>query len=683
MRNPLPRYKTSTATLARWLGGIAIVVAAVAPLRAEVLEARVQRIRTGVGTLEQVQLRLDWPRGAPGGTLRIRAKTLAFPAIAYTGRAIDWTCPLQRAGDGAWRCEGPVLAAGAKAQRLAIAFSPAGLDARLGGGTGLAYRSRSAAPGTGEVELHRVPVAWLRDFLAGLWAQGQWKAGTLDGRLRIASPEQGPFALHADLQLAGVDLETPDGLLATDNLAGRLQLDYGQAGNARHVDARLGVRAGELLFDRLYARFPANVVELRVVGDRAGAMPWTLGTLQARDPGVLQANGRAALAPDGSVRDLDLVVDAPDLARAGQRYLSGFLAPEGFADLVLSGALGADIAMRGGAVQAASARFTGVNAVDTKARFTFAGIDGELAWNATATPRVSRLAWDSAALFGIGLGPARFGLSSENGALALVEPARVTALGGHLVVDHLRWQAPTVDKGAEVAFGLGMESMDLASLSQRLGWPGFTGTVSGRIPSATLRNDVLSTEGGVDMQLFGGRVTFRGLSMERPFGTAPTLSADVQVDDVDLEPMTAVMGFGSITGRMDGRMDRLRLVDWSPTAFDAWFETDAGYTGKKKISQRAVNDITEVGGGGVAGGLQAQALKLFDEFSYSRIGIGCTLRDGVCTMEGIGSAGDGYIIVAGAGLPRIQVVGFRRKVDWPTLVARLKAAGEGQAPVID
>jgi hypothetical protein len=52
-------------------------------------------------------------------------------------------------------------------------------------------------------------------------------------------------------------------------------------------------------------------------------------------------------------------------------------------------------------------------------------------------------------------------------------------------------------------------------------------------------------------------------------------------------------------------------------------------------------------------------------------------------MDGVGSAGEGYIIVKGAGLPRIQVVGFRRRVNWPTLVARLRAATAGQAPVIE
>jgi len=117
-------------------------------------------------------------------------------------------------------------------------------------------------------------------------------------------------------------------------------------------------------------------------------------------------------------------------------------------------------------------------------------------------------------------------------------------------------------------------------------------------------------------------------------------------------------------------------------AFDARLQTDPAYRGKKRISQRAVKDISDVGGSGLAGGLQARALKLFDDFGYARIGMGCMLRENVCTMSGVGSAGDGYIIVEGAGLPRIQVVGFRRKVDWPTLVSRLEAATEGQAPVI-
>ena len=300
---------------------------------------------------------------------------------------------------------------------------------------------------------------------------------------------------------------------------------------------------------------------------------------------------------------------------------------------------------------------------------------------ASALP--SSLGWESGALFGIGLGPARFPFTSSNGELRLQDPVSIDALQGRLLLDHLRWQAPEADHGAKFQFGLTMDSLDLGSLSQRLGWPPFTGSVGGKIPSARFQDDLLVLDGGLQMNLFGGRIDLRELSMERPFGVAPTVSADVGIQDIDLEPMTKVFGFGAITGRLDGRIDQLRLVNWSPVAFDARLETDTAWKGKRRISQRAINDISSVGGSGLVGGLQTQVLKIFSDFGYERIGIGCKLKDNVCTMDGIGSAGDGYIIVAGSGLPRIQVVGFRRRVDWPTLVSRLNAATEGQAPIID
>ena len=41
-----------------------------------------------------------------------------------------------------------------------------------------------------------------------------------------------------------------------------------------------------------------------------------------------------------------------------------------------------------------------------------------------------------------------------------------------------------------------------------------------------------------------------------------------------------------------------------------------------------------------------------------------------------------YLATTLAADKRIQVVGFRRQVDWPTLLARLEVATEGQAPII-
>ena len=201
-------------------------------------------------------------------------------------------------------------------------------------------------------------------------------------------------------------------------------------------------------------------------------------------------------------------------------------------------------------------------------------------------------------------------------------------------------------------------------------------------------------DGGLDMQLFGGTVAVSQLALERPFGTAPSLSADLVLEDIDMYSLTGVFDFGSISGKLDGRVAGLRLVDWTATAFDAELRTDraAARRGgvRQRISQRAVQNISSVGDASFAGSLQGRLLGFFDDFGYRDIGISCELRNTVCLMGGLDVAppaspgsGPGFTIVRGAGLPNLSVVGYNRLVDWPVLLERLSEVGKGNIkPVV-
>ena len=673
MRIPFPVFKLL----------LALALLSALPAQAQVMHARIARLTTGAGSMEQVDLRMEWPPEGTHGRLQLRAAKVDLPVLAWKATALDWSCPLQRATPDTWRCEGPVRVHGAGTQRLALEFSASDLGAELvAGNSRIAYGRATRAGEAKRVRLQKVPVAWLKDFLAGLWEQGHWNNGSLDGAIDIDAPGQGPLRVRTDLQLAGVGVETPDGTLAASGLNGRLRVDYRSQDERESVDVDFLAHGGELLFQRFYSKLPDGDVQVQVSMQREGDKPWRLPRLRWRDAGVLEAEGEGQLDAEAMPQQMDLRLSLPNLALARDRYLSGFLAPAGFGDLVLAGSANANVRIASGAPASLDATLSGISAADPKGRFSFAGFGGDLRWHSGADARTSELHWDSGAIFGIGLGPARFGFSSSNRELRLAQAASVAALGGRLKLDSLRWQAPQGEAGARFQFGLGVEELDLASLSQRLGWPPFTGTVSGRIPSARFQDDRLDIDGGLQMHLFGGNVTLDELAMERPFGSAPTLTGNVAIEDVDLEQITKVTGFGTITGRLDGRIRDLRLVDWSPVSFDARLETDSQWKGNKRLSQSAVKDISNVGGSGIAGGLQAKAMSFFDDFGYEKIGMACKLRDNVCTMDGVGAAGDGYIIVQGSGLPRIQVVGFRRKVDWPTLVARLEAATSGKAPII-
>jgi hypothetical protein len=650
------------------------------------LRVQAEQVQAAAGSFEDVDVTLEWPDGAPEGQLHLRARQLQVPVISYTARQVDWRCPLQRDGTGGWRCSGLVRAGRSAAFPLTLAISPAStrMDLRIGG-SGVSFESVAASPDLARLRLEQVPVAWLKAYLAGLWAEPSWTQGRLGGTIDIITPARGPFEVRTDLALKKVSLETPTGWLAAADVDGQLRLNYAGQGSKRTVDTQLTLRGGELLARNFYTSLPKTPVAVHVRAESEAGGAWGLPVLTWSDPGVLEAQGQGRVAADGTIPSLDLDVRLDDLSIARDRYLSGFLAPAGFPDLLLTGRAAAHVALRDNRFHALDARVTGVNAIDKAARFTFAGLDGDLRWTRDATPVASALRWNSGALYGIGLGEAGFAFSSANGVFETTHGVDVQTLGGQLRLDHLQWRPPEGDKGARFEFGVAMENLDLGSLSQRLGWPDFAGTLSGKLPSARFQDNVLTFDGGLTMQLFGGTVSVGNLVMERPLGVAPTLSADIDLQDIDLEPLTSAFEFGTITGHLDGRIHDLRLVDWEATAFKAWLETDRNFKGKRRISQRAVQDIADVGeGGGLTAGLQGMFLKFFDDFGYDRIGVGCELRGTVCRMEGLGSVGEGYMIVAGAGIPQIKVVGFNRYVDWPTLVSRLEAATKGDTkPVIE
>jgi hypothetical protein len=199
------------------------------------------------------------------------------------------------------------------------------------------------------------------------------------------------------------------------------------------------------------------------------------------------------------------------------------------------------------------------------------------------------------------------------------------------------------------------------------------------VPDLRYHDDRLELGGGLMLNVFDGTINVTGLGIERPFDIAPVLVADIALSNLDLKLLTSTFDFGEISGRLSGAIKALRLLAWSPVAFDAELHALDGGT----ISQRAVKNLSSVGGGGIAAGLQASVMRLFDSFGYSRLGLRCRLDNNVCHMSGLDSAGQGYSIVEGRGLPRITIVGHQGNVDWPVLVERLKAATSGTAPIIE
>ncbi|MGO4220837.1 hypothetical protein AB4Y64_03085 [Lysobacter sp. TAF61] len=665
---------------------LAVPLLAAGVAHARTAQARIARVTLAVATMSDVQVRLEWPAQAVQGMLELRAGRIDAPELGYGYRNVTWRCPLSRERDR-WRCEGEVRSGNSRPLRLALDLDPARTDVRLSQGDGaLALQRLASTPDLTRIDLTRVPIAWAQALLARSWPDGRLKAGTASGQLDIVAPAKAPLRISGPLQLRAVAFDTADGTIAGENIGARLDIDAELAATT-HVGIDGQLQGGEMLFGNAYLSLQQRPVDLRVQATQDETGGWQLPTLAWNDRGILRVDASAALDPQLQLRTLDLRAHSGNLSPLRDGYLTGFLGMAGLGELRLGGAADVRLRVERGDLREADLNLQSASADDPRGGFRFEGLDGNVRFSSTRTLE-SELRWSGGSLHGLAFGAARLPLLSNDGVLQLRQPVSIPLLGGRAGFDHFQLTPPAADKGLEIRFGLELEQLDVAQLSTALGWPAFTGQLTGHIPQARYADDRLDFEGGLAMELFGGTVQVSSLAMERPFGVAPTLSSDIAFDDIDLESLTGVLGFGTITGKLDGRIADLRLVDWQPVAFDARLQSDADAAKasgvRQRISQRAVQDLSSVSDASFVSSLQSQLIGLFDDFGYRNLGIACRLVDEVCEMEGLGSAGPGFIIVDGSGLPRLSVVGFNRRVDWPTLLERLIAASSGDVkPVFE
>jgi hypothetical protein len=305
------------------------------------------------------------------------------------------------------------------------------------------------------------------------------------------------------------------------------------------------------------------------------------------------------------------------------------------------------------------------------------GVSSEVHWTKglTGPPRLSWLSWEKSQGWGILGARARVDFIAQDRAFRLVQPARLPFFDGALRINTLAVEQIGTEALSGV-FDAVIEPISIAPIAKAFGLPEFTGKLAGKIPGLTYQDKMLSLQGNLEADVFGGHVVASNLRIREPLGAWPRLHGDVIARNLDLNLLTSTFKFGSITGRLDIDLIGLETFNWSPVAFDLTFATPKGDKSKHRISQRAVQNIADIvgGGGGVASVMQSPFLKIFDDFGYDRLGFSCRLRRDICQMGGVGAINGGFYILKGQGVPRVDIIGNNPLVDWPRLIAQVREA---------
>lgn len=515
--------------------------------------------------------------------------------------------------------------------------------------------------------------AWLQEWRPGMMKAWQERApeGTLSGRAEWSARRGGGDELRLTARLEDGRFATSDGLQAAEALGLDIRLDAREKTGAWDWQARLGWRHGAAYLHPLYFE--------------AGPLVEAAGRLRGSRLSVHDARaefeGVAALAfaaeidlAEASLVEAAVTVSGADLAVLGPRWVAPLVAPTNADRLSFSGYVSGGLRVKEGRLVEGEMAFTAaglsLRGADGSRGLAVGPVDGRLPWRSDGERRaalqISGARWGKLEFGAFALG------ARVDGNGARFDHTVVPLLDSALVFDDL-----ALHREADGWHGRGslvIEPVSMPALTAALDLPSMSGVLSASLPGLRVTPGEIAFDGALVVTVFDGYLQATGLRLLEPLGVASHLSADIEGRHLDLAQLTETFSFGSITGFVDVDVRGLELAHWRPTAFDARIASSPGRY-PRRVSQRAVQNISALGGGGAVAAIQRGALGFFDTFGYRELGLRCRMLSNICSMDGIeggGRADGGFVIMRGGGIPALNVIGYNRRVDWSELVNRLQ-----------
>ncbi len=666
------------------------------------LDLSIQHLAAEGWRAEQLQLELNWP--AEGGTgYRLEIGSFILPALDERLTDFKLDCLAGEISDRRISCqkgkvtlEHPLFKQSAVDLNFELEQQTGRLSGRLA--------NLTLAAGRVDLEFSLVGAKWSASLqgrrldLASVVAllpvasrpPEEWSySGWISGDVQLSGEGSRLQRLQWRADLSELAFSDPTGASVGEGLAASANGQLVHSADLWQLVGELSMTRGELLTPYFYLNPHEHPVSLktRLSADEA-FQHVTIHESSLLCEDLLNLSAQAGLDMDAQQPLQNLLVEVQPL-QAGEIYqelLQPVLFGTAWDRFELAGEIELSLSMEGEGMNLdiglQDLHLDDADSEGSRKRLGLYGVNGRLHWSRGAEPRPSWLAWQAGHLLEkIDLGASRVDFEIADEAMHLIERARLPVLDGALVIERLDIEA-LGDANQKLAFDGMLTPISMNSLSEALGWPPLAGKLSGVIPGLTYENGVFNIDGVLLASIFDGDVLIRGLRVQDLFGVYPQLNADIEITGLDLEALTRTFSFGRITGRLDGHVRGLSLEAWQPVTFDALFYTPENDDSRHRISQKAVDNISNLGGAGLSGSLARSFLGVFEEFRYKRIGIGCRLQDQICEMVGVGEAKEGYYLVEGSGIPRIDIIGYNHTADWTRLVDQLKQITKSGGPVI-
>jgi hypothetical protein len=276
-------------------------------------------------------------------------------------------------------------------------------------------------------------------------------------------------------------------------------------------------------------------------------------------------------------------------------------------------------------------------------------------------------------------------LKVRPGSISTASPVRLRFQSGYIQLDPFVIKNMVTAK-LSVHTGLSINSIMLDPLLNGL-WPNKTdGIIHGKLDRINYDGKILSSQGTITADIFGGRVHILDPEVSALMTGPPVIKLNVRLDDLKLAPLTEGTAFGKIQGVLAGYINNLEIVNGEAQRFDLQLKTRRKKDVPQKINVRAVENIARLGGGqSPFMGLAGTVVSFFKEFSYKKIGVAASLENDMFTVNGtIRKNGLEYIVKKG-GLAGVDVINLNpdNRISFKDMVKRIKRIKtDGEDPVI-
>lgn len=249
----------------------------------------------------------------------------------------------------------------------------------------------------------------------------------------------------------------------------------------------------------------------------------------------------------------------------------------------------------------------------------------------------------------------------------LKAPLRIPLFGGTIEINDIAIENITT-QDRKFKFVFQFHDINLEKITNAYKLTPLEGTLKSSLIPLVQKKDQLSSQGEMNITVFGGNITIRDLTLNNFLTPLMGVKFSAKINDLSLGKMsTTYQDWGGITGIIDGDIKEFNLVAGEPSSFDIQLKTKKVENIKQTVSTKFLKKFVP----GIGTVLERFGLT---NYRYAVMGLHAILENDYIILQGAVRERGKDLFMKGAGLKKLEIVLYdaNKKIKFKNFVNSFK-----------